>query len=456
MPRTLIVGAATGREHIFAARLARQAGYQIDAALWDDHPVVRQLCQSFAVIDQRDVSELLRFVDRTGPDYVVVGHAASLVNGLADGLAERGIACIGPLAAQARIEGDKAFLRHQLDHLDADLSPRHLVLDHYDPRAIEMFLVTLDNAGVVVKKSSLAAHPRVTMLRDLAPLELRRRVDELVRKWLTESSRVVLEELIRGREVALLTFTDGISVLHSPPFVNYKQLYAGGRGPNTSGLGCVASSQGILAEESATLAEMQWINAAMVGQLNRMADQPYRGCLYGEFLVDERSGRPRVLEFNCRFGNPSMINMVHLAQFELAHLFEALVEGSLHGGEWTWSREVALSACVVPEGYMGPDSAVGQEIDYSEIEATYRYIGKLDTKNRRHLLRESRALTVVAMGATRRAAVQSLYGRLRRIDGPVYFREDIGTWFGDNTEGRSQDVSSSGPDASRVYVSTSG
>src|SRR6185369_9254990 len=253
-------------------------------------------------------------------DLVVIGPEGPLAAGLADALRAAGITVFGPSAAAAEIEASKAFSKAFMVRRGL-LGARGAAFSKLEAALSFLRSVTFP---VVIKASGLAAGKGVILPETTAEAEevLRRILVE--REFGAAGDEVIIEERLFGPEVSLLAFSDGVTVRPMPPAQDHKTLLDGDRGPNTGGMGAYAPAPicppALVAELTRTI-----LQPAIDGL--RAESRPFVGVLYAGLMLTEAG--PRVLEFNCRFGDPETQAILPLLDSDLLHIVEACAAGRL-------------------------------------------------------------------------------------------------------------------------------
>ena len=330
MTTVLVVGGG-GREHALAWRLARDPAVT-EVLVAPGNPGIARVARCVPVAAD-DLEGLLALAEREDVDLTVVGPEGPLVAGLADRLSERGHAVFGPSAAAARLEGSKAWAK--------ELCERHGIPagGSRSARTVDEAVEALDAFGppYVVKADGLAAGKGVVITEDRA--EAVRAIERaLVEDAFGEAgSTLVVEEHLDGREVSAFALADGSTAIPLAFAQDFKRVGDDDSGPNTGGMGAYTP---VPLVDAATAERIR--TEVLERTVTAMAAEgvPYRGVLYAGLMLT--SDGPRVLEFNCRFGDPETQVILPLLGSEPADLFRACVGGALEGS----GAELRPGACV--------------------------------------------------------------------------------------------------------------
>ncbi len=415
--KVLVVGGG-GREHALGWRLSRDPepprlwfapGNAGTAGLGTNLPIGSE--------DLRGVADWAR---RERPDVVVVGPEAPLCAGLADELLTLGIRVFGPVAAAARLEGSKAFCKEILEAAGVPTARARRCSDPAEARAAVREL----GAPVVIKADGLAAGKGVTVCRTLD--EADRAIDDaLVRGVFGDAGRLVLiEECLVGEEASVLALTDGerIAVLASAQ--DHKRVADGDQGPNTGGMGAYSPAPVVSDADLSTLRAA--IFEPVLRELRRRGIT-YRGVLYAGLMITATG--PRVLEFNCRFGDPETQAMLPRWQGSFSRTLLACADGRLNPEAISWAPGACVCVVMAAPGYPG-EYPKGAEI--SGIEDAERRVGVVvfhagtAIRDGRLVTAGGRVLGVTALGRDIREAVTRAYEAVGciRFEG-AHFRRDI-------------------------------
>ena len=413
----LLLGSG-GREHALLAKLAEspRAG-----RLWvaPGNGGMLGLAER-AGLDEDDPEAVARFAVEHGVGLVVIGPEAPLVTGVADAVRAAGVACFGPNADAARMEGSKEFAKQVMERAGVPTAAYRA----FTEEAPCLDYVRELAGPCVVKADGLAAGKGVTVAQTCEEaLEAVRRC--FAGDFGEAGATVVVEEMLKGPECSLLALTDGTTLVPLASSQDHKRALDGDLGPNTGGMG-VYSPVPIVTDEE--LAQMVDIERRVVAQL--AADGiDYRGCLYGGFMLTEDG--PKVLEFNARFGDPETQVVLPRMRADLVECFLACDEGTLADVEIGWDERWAVSVVLASAGYPGPYEK-GREI--SGIEAaealdgvTVYHAGTALDDQGRLVTSGGRVLAVTALADTFEASRELSYEGCALIDfeGKTY-RSDIG------------------------------
>ncbi|NOY45734.1 MAG: phosphoribosylamine--glycine ligase [Deltaproteobacteria bacterium] len=368
-----------------------------------------------------DVDSLLAFAETEGVDLTVVGPEAPLVLGIVDRFRERGLRIFGPTAAAARLEGSKAFAKAVMDRFGV---PTAAYQEFTDPAAARAY-IREQGAPIVVKADGLAAGKGVTVARTVD--EALAAVDAMMvdRAFGEAGGRIVVEECLEGEEASFLAFCDGRTVLPMASSQDHKPVFDDDQGPNTGGMGAYSPAPVVTPELFDRIVDT--VIRPVVDGLGREGN-PYVGVLYAGLMI--RGDEVKVLEFNCRFGDPECQPIVMRMKGDLLPVLEACVDGTLDRVDLEWDPRPAVCVVMASGGYPGAYEK-GLEIRGLEDAAalddvvvfhagTRQEAGKVVTAG-------GRVLGVTALGDDIPSAIERAYQAVDRISWPgVHFRRDIG------------------------------
>ncbi len=430
--RVLVVGSG-GREHALAWALARSP--QVEhvyvapgnaGTAWPPNPSAgewppRAGCSRVPVAAD-DFDRLVAFAKEEAVDLTVVGPENPLAAGIVDAFQAAGLRAFGPTRAAARIEASKAFAK---DFMARHAIPtgRYAVFSSYEEALEHLRHVEYE---VVVKASGLAAGKGVIVpdSREEAEEALKRIMVE--RAFGAAGDQVVIEERLRGQEASVLAFTDGHTVVPMPPAQDHKPVFDGDRGPNTGGMGAYAPAPLVTPELLDEIVRTV-LRPAVDGL--RAEGAPYVGVLYAGLMIT-RDG-PKVLEFNCRFGDPETQVILPLLASDLVDVLEACLNGTLARADVRWRPGAAVTVVAASEGYPGPYPKGRPITGIEEAEAlpgvVVFHAGTARDAEGRLVTAGGRVLNVTAIADDLPQAIRRAYEAIACIhfEG-MHYRRDIG------------------------------
>ena len=339
--KALIVGGG-GREHALAWKLKRDDP-SIELLAAPGNPGIAELARCVAV-PASDVARVTELAATERVDLVVVGPEAPLAAGLADALRARGIPAFGPSASAARIETSKRFAKEVMTEAGV---PTARASHHSDAVTARQAVAEL-GAPVVIKATGLAAGKGVVVCSTVG--EAHAAIDRMLleRSLGDAGSEILVEEFMEGEELSLFAMTDGERFLTMLPAQDHKRLFAGDAGPNTGGMGAYAPVA-IGTAEVVSVAASRVIEPTLAALRERGAR--FSGLLYAGLMLT--ADGPRVVEFNCRFGDPETQAILPLLESPLLDAMVAVASTDGLGGAppFAWSDSFAVTTVVAAAGY---------------------------------------------------------------------------------------------------------
>ena len=410
----LLLGSG-GREHALAAKLAAspRAG-KLYIAPGNGGTAS---CGENVVLDDCDPAAVAAFAQSHGCGLVVIGPEAPLVAGVADAVRAAGIPCFGPGAEGAQMEGSKLFSKQLMERAGIPTA----AYGSFTDEASALAYVREQGAPLVVKADGLAAGKGVIVATELEQAE------EAVRECFggtfgDAGNTVVIEEMLVGPECSLLAFTDGKTVRPMATSQDHKRALEGDLGPNTGGMGAVAPNPYYTKELAAECIENIFLPTI---RAMRAEGRPFRGCLYFGLMLT-KSG-PKVVEYNCRFGDPETQAVLPLLKSDLLTVMQATTNGTLADASVEFSTGSACCVVLASEGYPKKYES-GFPITMSEEAAAHCYVAGAKKDGDTLLTAGGRVLGITAAAPTLRAAVEEAY---RLAEGVAfankYCRGDIGS-----------------------------
>ena len=368
-----------------------------------------------------DVAALLAFAQSEKIDLTIVGPEAPLVKGVVDSFRKAGLKIFGPTKAAAQLEGSKAFTK--------DFLARHQIptAEYHNFTDVELALqyVRAKGAPIVIKADGLAAGKGVIVAMTLEEAEAAVR-DMLAGNAFGDAGhRIVVEEFLAGEEASFIVMVDGEHVLPMATSQDHKRVGDGDNGPNTGGMGAYSPAPVVTAEiHQRVMDEVIWPTVRGMAAEGNV----YTGFLYAGLMINEE-GQPKVIEFNCRFGDPETQPIMLRLKSDLVELCLAACEGRLNEQESQWDERPALGVVLAAGGYPG-DYRTGDVIHGLPLEAVAD--GKIFHAGTRLeedvvVTNGGRVLCVTALGADVAAAQRRAYELATPVswDG-CFCRRDIG------------------------------
>ncbi|MBV6395708.1 MAG: Phosphoribosylamine--glycine ligase [Anaerolineales bacterium] len=411
----LIIGSG-GREHAITWKVC-QSPKADKVFVLPGNPGTGQIATNVDDVSVEDHGAVASFCKINHVDLVIIGPEAPLAAGLADSLSGAGIRCFGPSQAAARIEASKSFAKDFMarHHIP---TAKYATFSSYNEAA--RFLESVDYP-IVIKASGLAAGKGV-ILPDTLDEAKSALADILVKKVFGEAgAEVIIEERMTGQEVSLMAFTDGRSVKPMIPAQDHKRIFDGDKGANTGGMGAYAPAP-IFTSEMMNEAMENVLQPAVRGM--KSEGNPFVGILYAGLMLTPNG--LRVLEFNCRFGDPETQVALPLLETDLLDVAEACVNGNLADIDARWKSGAAVCVVLASRGY--PEKAEnGKVVTFGELpENMVCFHAGTKMENGNIITAGGRVFGLTAWAEDIKTAVHNAYANIEKIsfDG-VQYRKDI-------------------------------
>ncbi len=416
----LIIGSG-GREHALAWKVAQDPRVaKVYVAPGNAGTATEAKCENVA-IDVLAIEQLADFA-AANVQLTIVGPEAPLVKGVVDLFRSRGLDIFGPTAAAAQLEGSKAFTK--------DFLARHAIptADYQNFTEVEPALAYLREKGapIVIKADGLAAGKGVIVAMTLAEAE------DAVRDMLSGNAfgdagaRVVIEEFLDGEEASFIVMVDGEHVLPMATSQDHKRVGDGDSGPNTGGMGAYSPAPVVTAE-----VHQRVMDEVIYPTVRGMAAEGnvYTGFLYAGLMID-KAGKPKVIEFNCRFGDPETQPIMCRLESSLVLLVEAALAKALNKVEATWDPRPTVGVVLAAGGYPG-DYAKGDVIEgldeAAKLDGKVFHAGTALNAEGQVVTAGGRILCATAIGRSVSEAQQQAYRLAEKIRwNGCFYRKDIG------------------------------
>jgi phosphoribosylamine--glycine ligase len=417
--KILIIGNG-GREHALAWKCAQSDNVSQVFVAPGNAGTANEGKVSNVAIDVLDNKGLLNFAQTENIDLTIVGPEAPLVNALVDDFNFANLKCFGPTQNAAQLEGSKAFTK--------DFLARHNIptaaYENFTEIDPAVAYIKKHGAPIVVKADGLAAGKGVIVA------QTEQQAIDAVHDMLAENrfgdagSRVVIEEFLTGEEASFICMVDGSNILAMASSQDHKARDEGDKGPNTGGMG--AYSPAPVVTEAVHQKIMEQVMRPTVDGMAAEGNT-YLGFLYAGVMVDDHNNI-KVLEFNCRFGDPETQPIMMRLQSDLPALCLAAIDGQLNEQSIQWDKRAALGVVIASGGY--PDSYTKgfaiSGLDSAQADQKI-FIAGAESKNGQIINTGGRVLCVCALGDTVSEAQQKAYQLAEKVNwNGAFYRSDIG------------------------------
>ncbi len=412
--KILVVGGG-GREHAIIKKLKENKEVKQIFACPGNGGMAEDA--TLVPIGAKEIEKIVEFAAKEKIDYAVVAPDDPLVLGAVDALNEIGIPCFGPKANAAIIEGSKVFSKNLMKKYGIPTAEYEVFENSADA------LAYLETAPIptVIKADGLALGKGVIIAetREDAKAAVRSMMEEGM--FGASGSRVVIEEFLTGPEVSVLSFTDGETVVPMISSMDHKRALDGDQGLNTGGMGTVAPNPYYTADVAAECMEkifLPTINAM------KAEGRPFKGCLYFGLMITPNG--PKVIEYNCRFGDPETQVVLPLLESDLLTVMMATTNGTLKDTEVKFADRHACCVVMASEGYPGKYTT-GHELTIPAAIANDVFVAGAKLEEDKLLTAGGRVLGATAVADTLEQAIADAYGKVKEISfANAFYRKDIG------------------------------
>jgi len=419
--KVMIIGSG-GREHALAWKTAQSNRVTQVFVAPGNAGTAQEPKMTNIDIAVTDIENLVKFAKENNIELTIIGPEVPLVMGIVDAFQQANLKCFGPTAKAAQLEGSKAFSK--------DFLAKH----HIPTAAYEVFTeiepahAYLDKMGapIVIKADGLAAGKGVILADSIE--EAKAAVDDMLagNKFGDAGARVVIEEFLTGEEASFIVMADGKNILPMASSQDHKARNNGDTGPNTGGMGAYTPAPVVTPDIHQRIMD-EVIRPTIEGMAKD--GQPYTGFLYAGIMITQ-DGTPKVLEFNCRFGDPETQPIMMRLQSDLPQLCLAALAGKLDTVSVQWDPRAALGVVMAAEGYpadyrkgdliQGLEAIQGNDLKVFHAGTATNEKGEIITAG-------GRVLCVTALGNSVSEAQKLAYEGVQKISWPgVYYRTDIG------------------------------
>ena len=415
----LVLGSG-GREHALAWKIAQDDQVaKVFVAPGNAGSATENKCENVA-LDILDNPAIIDFAKNNAVEMIIVGPEAPLVNGVVDACREAGVKVWGPTQFAAQLEGSKAFAKHFLKRHNIPTAFYDVFTDVDAAKAF----VEKNGAPIVIKADGLAAGKGVIVA--MTNQEAFDAIDDMLagNKFGDAGSRVVIEEFLAGEEASFICMIDGDNILPMATSQDHKRIFEGDQGPNTGGMGAYSPAP-VVTSDVFEKAMNEVMRPTVEGM--KKDGHVYTGFLYAGLMIDEQ-GQPKVIEFNCRFGDPETQPIMIRLKSSLVDLVQAGLDGNLPA-EAEWDERKTVGIVLASKGY--PETSSNGDVisglDTQMTDAKVFHAGTKANENGDIVTAGGRVLCVTALGNTIGEAQAKALELCEKVtfDG-VQYRKDIG------------------------------
>jgi phosphoribosylamine---glycine ligase len=415
--KVLVIGSG-GREHALVWKIGKSPLVNKVFCAPGNAGIARD-CQCVPIAAQA-LDELLQFAVKEKIDLTVVGPEAPLVNGIVDLFTDNGLKIFGPSQKAAELEGSKAFAKYIMKQYHIPTAD-YQVFD--DLPTAQDFVNRAENA-LVIKADGLAAGKGVVVCSDRHQAREALEMIKAMQASGVGGGKIIIEECLVGEEVSVLALVDGENLVCLAPAQDHKRIFDNDQGLNTGGMGAYAPVP-FVSESMMTLIKRDILEPTVRGMA--LEGRPYKGVLYAGLMLTEDG--PKVLEYNCRFGDPETQVILPLAQSDLVEALLASVDGNLKNIKWRNYKSAAVTVVIASGGYpnqyqtgkpiFGVEGSFGKDVKV--------FHSGTQISDQQVVTAGGRVLAVTALASQLPLAIERAYAAVGKItfDG-AYYRKDIG------------------------------
>ncbi len=417
--KVLVIGSG-GREHALAWKLSLSENVSEVFVVPGNAGTSLESKVRNLDVEPNDFDKLIETVRKEGIEFTIVGPEAPLVEGIVDYFQKEGLPCFGPIKKAAQLEGSKAFTKQFLEKYSIPTG----AFETFDDLQMAIKYVEKQGAPIVIKADGLAAGKGVVIAKTVE--EAIESLQEMLsgEAFGNAGKQVVIEEFLEGEEASFICLCDGRTAIPFASSQDHKTRDEGDKGPNTGGMG--AYSPAPVVDEKVHKRVMQEIvGPTLRGMIAE--GSPYVGFLYAGLMID-KSGQPKVIEYNCRFGDPEAQPVLFRLRSDLLEACQKAVSGDLKDYKLEFDKRMALGVVMAAGGYPldYKKGATISGLDEECVDAKVFHAGSIEVDGEIRT-NGGRVLCVVGIGDDVRAAADRAYARVSTIDwDQSYYRKDIG------------------------------
>ena len=417
--KVLVIGSG-GREHALAWKLSLSENVSEVFVVPGNAGTSLESKVRNLDVEPNDFDKLIETVRKEGIEFTIVGPEAPLVEGIVDYFQKEGLPCFGPIKKAAQLEGSKAFTKQFLEKYSIPTG----AFETFDDLQMAIKYVEKQGAPIVIKADGLAAGKGVVIAKTVE--EATESLQEMLsgEAFGNAGKQVVIEEFLEGEEASFICLCDGRTAIPFASSQDHKTRDEGDKGPNTGGMGAYSPAP-VVDEKVHKRVMQEIIGPTLRGMIAE--GSPYVGFLYAGLMID-KSGQPKVIEYNCRFGDPEAQPVLFRLRSDLLEACQKAVSGDLKDYKLEFDKRMALGVVMAAGGYPldYKKGATISGLDDECVDAKVFHAGSIEVDGEIRT-NGGRVLCVVGIGDDVRAAADRAYARVSRIDWDQrYYRKDIG------------------------------
>lgn len=418
--RKFMVIGGGGREHALTWKLAQSSAVEHVWVAPGNAGTALEQKTSNIDLEPTNITAIIEFAQAKQIDCLVIGPEAALAAGITDAAQAAGISCFGATQAAAQLESSKSFAKQFMRQHNIPTANYAEFTDH----AQASQYLKSQTYPQVIKADGLAAGKGVIIAQNQT--EAQQAIDEMLQqnRFGEAGARIIIEEFLTGEELSFIVVADGEHFVSLATSQDHKRRDTGDLGPNTGGMG--AYSPVPISTQLHTTIERDIIAPTIAGM--KAAGHPYNGFLYAGLMIDN-TGNPKVLEFNCRLGDPETQPILMRLKSNLDELIYDTLNNKLTNTKLQWDNRTALTVVMAAGGYPGPYTKGSTITGLNEHSITDSYVfhAGTTTKGEHIVTSGGRVLGVTALGNSIKQAQQHAYSRCAQIHWPdCFYRTDIG------------------------------
>ncbi len=416
--KVLVIGSG-GREHALVWKISKSPMVSKIYCAPGNAGISRQA--ELVNLSSNDLDGILEFALREKIDLTVVGPEEPLTKGIVDLFESKGLTIFGPNKRAAEIEGSKVFAKEMMKKYHIPTASYEV----FEDKDEAINYIRLKGVPIVVKAEGLAAGKGVTVCRKEE--EAISAINHIMvdRVFGDAGNRIIIEECLYGEEASFLALTDGKSILPLASSQDHKPVFDDDKGPNTGGMGAYSPAPVITPEIHERVIE-EILKPIIYGMSEE--GRPYKGCLYAGLMIQD--GRPKVLEFNARFGDPETQPILMRLKDDLVPLLFACIKGGISNYEIEWDERPSVCVVMASKGYPGQyekGKVISGLDDVLSMEDIFVFHAGTAIKDDHIITNGGRVLGVTGLGKDIKDAIERTYEAVRRISWEgVHYRTDIG------------------------------